>query len=199
MYLGVDNSKLNNMKTLTVLILAIFVSFSTIAQETDTTAVQQNETQKPKQGLDRSRIYYGGYVTLNFGSGYNVIGATPMVAYKLTPKLSTGVQVSYEHINYKDYSEYSGSNYGASIFSRYRVTPRLYAHAEFELMSYKWKYSDGDSRKTVPMLLLGGGFSQPVSRNTWLTAQVLFDVLNNENSPYKDWEPYFSLGFGVGF
>lgn len=187
------------MKVIALILFAFTISATVTAQQTDSTAVQQNETQMPKQGLDRSRIYYGGYVTLNFGSGYSVIGATPMVAYKLTPKLSTGVQVSYEHINYKDYSEYSGSNYGASIFSRYRVTPRFYAHAEFELMSYKWKYSDGDKRKTVPMLLLGGGLSQPISRNTWLNAQVLFDVLNNENSPYKDWEPYFSLGFGVGF
>ncbi len=187
------------MKTLPILFLMLLFSFATIAQETDTTAVQQDETKAPKPGLDKSRIYYGGYVTLNFGSGYNVIGAQPMIAYKLTPKLSTGVQVSYEHVNYKDYSEYSGSNYGASIFSRYRVTPRFYAHAEFELMSYKWNYSDGDTRKTVPMLLLGGGLSQPISRNTWLNAQVLFDVLNNENSPYKNWEPYFSLGVGIGF
>ena len=67
-------------------------------------------------------------------------------------------------------------------------------------MSYKWFYDDRDGdRKVAPMFFVGGGYSQPISRNTWLNAQVLFDVLNHENSPYKDWEPYFSLGIGVGF
>jgi hypothetical protein len=41
--------------------------------------------------------------------------------------------------------------------------------------------------------------SQPISGNTWFTAEVLFDVIQNENSPYKNWEPFFSVGFGVGF
>jgi hypothetical protein len=29
--------------------------------------------------------------------------------------------------------------------------------------------------------------------------QVLFDVLQNNDSPYDDWEPFFSIGIGVGF
>ena len=183
------------MKSLTLILIISLLSLVSYGQVNDSTQVA--EAQKPK--LDRNKIYYGGYVTMNFSRDYSVVGAQPMVAYKLTPKLSTGVQVNYEYINYKDFDDYSGSNYGASVFSRYRFTPRFYGHAEFELMSYKWLYSDGDTRKTAPMLYLGGGFSQPISKNTWFTAQVLFDVLNHENSPYKDWEPYFSVGVGVGF
>lgn len=183
------------MKALTLVLIVFFLSLVSYGQVTDSTQVA--EVQKPK--LDRSKIYYGGYITMNFGSNYSVVGARPMLAYKLTPKFSMGVQVTYEYINNKYYEDYSGSNYGGSVFSRYRFTPRLYGHTEFQLMSYKWIYLDGDSRKTVPMLYVGGGYSQPISKNTWLNAQVLFDVLNNENSPYKDWQPYFSVGVGVGF
>ncbi|NOR74910.1 MAG: hypothetical protein GQ525_07105 [Draconibacterium sp.] len=155
----------------------------------------------PRPELDKSRIYYGGYVTMNFSSNYSVIGAQPMLAYKLTPKLSIGTQLSYEYVNDKRYQiDQSGSNYGISVFSRYRVMPRLYAHTEFSLMSYKWFYSDGsDDRKMAPMFFVGGGYSQPISKNVYLNAQVLFDVLNHENSPYNDWDPYFSIGIGVGF
>jgi len=32
-----------------------------------------------------------------------------------------------------------------------------------------------------------------------LNIQVLFDVLQNSNSPYNRWEPFYSVGFGVGF
>ncbi len=191
------------MKLIYLLTLALLISVVSFAQETDTTQVAQQtaENKVPKPKLDRSRIYYGGYVTMNFSKNYSVIGAQPLVAYKLTPKLSLGGQFSYEYISDKRYNlEQNGSNYGFSIFTRYRVTPRLYAHTEFEMMSYKWFYSDGkDERKWAPMFYVGGGYSQPISKNVWLNAQVLFDVLNHKNSPYNDWEPYFSIGVGVGF
>ena len=191
------------MKLIYLLTLALFISVAVFAQETDTTKVEQQpvESELPKPKLDKSRIYYGGYVTMNFSKNYSVFGAQPMVAYKLTPKLSIGTQLSYEYITDKRYSyEHTGSNYGISIFSRYRVVPRLYAHTEFSMMSYKWFYSDGsDDRKWAPIFYVGGGYSQPISKNVYLNAQVLFDVLNHENSPYNDWEPYFSLGIGVGF
>ena len=191
------------MKFSYILILALFISGTVFAQESDTTKVEQQtaENELPKPKIDKSRIYYGGYVTMNFSKNYSVIGAQPMVAYKLTPKLSVGMQFAYEYISDKRYSfEQNGSNYGFSIFSRLRVTQRLYAHTEFEMMSYKWFYSDGsDDRKWAPIFYVGGGYSQPISKNVWLNAQVLFDVLNHENSPYKDWEPYFSIGIGVGF
>ncbi|WP_297095214.1 hypothetical protein [uncultured Draconibacterium sp.] len=186
------------MKISFLLVVLLIFSASLFAQVQDTTVVdQQEETTLPKPKLDKSRIYYGGYVSMNFSKNYSVIGAQPLVAYKLTPKLSAGTQVSYEYVSYGNDEDRNGSNYGASIFSRYRVTPRLYAHTEFELMSYKFYFPE--DRKLVPMFYVGGGYSQPISRNTWLNAQVLFDVLNHENSPYKDWEPYFSIGVGVGF
>lgn len=191
------------MKLIYLFALALFISVSVSAQESDTTKVEQQpvENKMPRPELDKSRIYYGGYVTLNFSSNYSVIGAQPLLAYKLTPKLSIGTQLSYEYVNDKRYKiDQSGSNYGFSVFSRYRVMPRLYAHTEFSLMSYKWFYSDGsDDRKMAPMFFVGGGYSQPISKNVYLNAQVLFDVLNHENSPYNDWDPYFSIGIGVGF
>ena len=151
--------------------------------------------------VDKNRIYYGGYLNMNFGKYYSIIGAQPLVAYKINPKLSVGTQLSFEYISDSRYAaNQNGANYGASIFSRYRLSPYFYVHSEFSLMSYKWFYNDGsDERKLAPMLYVGGGLSQPVSENVWINAQVLFDVLNHENSPYKEWEPYYSIGFGVGF
>ena len=43
------------------------------------------------------------------------------------------------------------------------------------------------------------GFVQPIGRNTVAYAEVLFDVLQDEKSPYKSGEPFFSIGVGVGF
>ena len=218
------------MKILIILLLSFFVYHSVWSQDTvriesvkvdtvkvetlrvDTVFVQpakpdpvmqtNQEVAQPqkKSTLNPNKMYFGGYANLSFGS-YTVLGIEPMVGYKLTPKFSVGGKLSYEYISDKRYNEdYSGSNYGISVFSRYRLTQRVYTHVEYSAMNYKLYNISGDSnREWVSFLFVGGGFSQPVTKNTWLTAEVLFDVLQNENSPYKNWEPFFSVGFGVGF
>ena len=146
----------------------------------------------------RERIYYGGTVTLSFGNATR-IGVAPMLAYKLTPKLSAGVEVGYEYVNYDDFDQ-SSHNYGGSVFGRYRLIPQLYAHAEYQLVNYDIPTGiDTSARETVPFLLVGGGFCKQVAPNTWGYVEVLVDVLQDDQSPYEDWDPVVSIGVGVGF
>jgi len=143
------------------------------------------------------RIYYGGTVSLGFGSTTS-IGIYPMLGYKLTPKLSAGVKVGYEYLSY-DGGE-STHNYGGSVFGNYRIGRSLYAHAEYQSINYEVFSGLGESdREWVPFMLVGGGFYKPISPRTSLYAEVLFDVLQDERSPYDDWEPIVSFGVGVGF
>jgi len=208
------------MKNFCLLILLSVFSFAGFAQDTirreaspfDTLLFEnvsddsvKNESGLPVNGSQiqkpsEKKVYYGGYLSLSFGS-YTSIGVEPLLAYKLTPRYSVGTKLTYEYIHYKEGSyTYEESNYGFSLFTRLRVTQGLYTHFEYSSMNYKFYDDLGQSeRKWVPFLFLGGGLSQPVSKNTWLNAQVLFDVLQNENSPYKDWAPFYSVGFGVGF
>ena len=208
------------MKSIGLIILFFLFCFTGFAQDTvrfkevqfdslffenvpvDTVIVSTEKSAKKSQSQKPavSKIYYGGYLNLSFGS-FTAIGVEPMFAYKVTPKLSTGTKLKYEYLHYKEGSYvYEENNFGFSLFTRFRVTPQFYAHAEFASQNYKF-YNDFDEgeRKWVPFLFLGGGYSVPISYNTWLTTEVLFDVLQNENSPYKNWEPFFSVGFGVGF
>ena len=193
------------MKICQLVLFLLLISTGCLAQDTivvksDTTnvyKVARQEAPRPKE----SQFYYGGYISLTFGS-YTVVGAEPLIGYKFTPKLSAGAILSYEYISDNTYPgyHYNSSNYGASVFGRYRVIPEFYFHTEFSEMSYETNYSDGNSdRFWVPLLFLGGGYSQQISRNTWMNAQILFDVIQNEHSPYKDWAPFYSVGFGVGF
>ena len=124
-----------------------------------------------------------------------------MIGYKITPKLSGGLKIGYEYVSDNRYSSnYQTSNYGGSIFARYRVIPRLDAHVEYEQINYELYNFDGTSnREWVPFLYVGGGYSQPIGRNVWLTAQVLFDVLQDERSPYNRWDPVFSVGVAANF
>ena len=145
------------------------------------------------------RIYFGGNIGLMFGD-YTLIGIYPLVGYKFTQKLSCGTKISYEYIHDKRYSTtYETSTYGGSLFSRYRIIPQIYTHVEFAEMNYELFYTFESKREWVPFLFVGAGISQPIGRNSWMNIQVLFDILQDEHSPYKKGEPFYSVGFGIGF
>ena len=197
---------------LSFLMITLLVAGASFGQETDTSqvATQQEEQQQQEQQQQKpvkqqqapiyKRVYFGGYMSLTVGS-YTRIGVYPLLGYKFTPKLSGGLKIGYEYVQDKRYaSTYTSSNYGGSIFARYRLIPRLYFHVEYEYFSYELYNFDGTSnREWVPFLYLGGGYSQPIGKNVWLNAQVLFDVLQDERSPYSNWAPIFSVGVAAGF
>ena len=181
---------------LTTLLCLLILGGSVLAQD----SIQSDSpAPQPKQDIGQ-RIYYGGSIGLTFGS-YTRIGVYPLVGYKITPKLSAGIKLGYEYIKDNRYAtQYETSNYGASLFTRYRIIPQLYAHVEFAGLNYELYNPLGESqREWVPFLLVGGGYSQPVGPRTWLNVEVLFDVLQNEKSPYSAWTPIVSVGVGVGF
>ncbi len=160
-----------------------------------------------KPNPQQNRWYYGGNVGFNFWNNYFYLSVQPLVGYKVTPKFSLGGKLAYSYISDKRINPtFNSHNFGGSIFARYRVVPQFYLHGEFvytsfdqitgfDLQSNKWM----SERVWVPFLLLGGGVSQKVGPNVWIFAEVLVDVLNDKNSPYKEWDPFVSFGAGVGF
>lgn len=169
-----------------------------VAAVPPTTAPPVQSAQSSKPPL-RDRVYFGGSVVFSMGGEVSTIGVYPMVAYKLKPKWSVGLEAGYEHVEYDDFDQ-SADNYGGSLFTRYRLVPRVYAHAEYQMVNYEIFTSPTTSdREWVPFLLLGGGLSTMVGPRTWAYVEVLVDVLQDSSSPYDDWEPFVSVGVGVGF
>jgi hypothetical protein len=173
------------------------------AQEADTTQLVEEVDQPAKpvkvKPESQQKFFYGGNLGVSFGQ-YTMVGIYPLLGYNLTPKFSLGVKFIYEYISDKRYAEtYTSSNYGGSLFARFRIIPPLYLHAEYSQMSYDLYNGQGESSRTsVPFVFVGAGYRQSLGGAVWLNAQVLFDVLQDSNSPYSSWEPFFSLGFGVG-
>jgi hypothetical protein len=192
-----------------VLLLTGFLISSVYAEENTLTKSTTSSSQTTQPPAAESKWYYGGNIGFSFWNDYFYLGVYPLVGYKVTPKLSLGAKIGYAYISddrYEPFPALNTSNYGASIFSRYRIIPQLYAHAEFAYWSYENISSFNTLNNTynterywVPYLLLGGGYSQNIGPNVWLFAEVLFDVINDENSPYESGEPFISFGAGVGF
>jgi hypothetical protein len=200
------------MKKITELFLAVVVSgglqvfaeddalsADTIGANTQPVAKSKKTSAKPKTNF-KNNIFYGGYINLSFGS-YKVIGIEPMIGYKLTPKFAAGLKLRYDYIEDDRYAQsYTTSTYGGSIFGRYLLTPKFYAQVEAATYNYEYFYFNGGSeREWVPFLLMGGGLIQPLGEHSWMNVQIMFDVWQDDSSPYDDWQPFFSLGIGTGF
>ncbi len=155
--------------------------------------VPEAQAQRPASGEGGSGVYYGGSVTVSF-SGATRVGVFPMVGYALTPRLSLGAKVGYEYVNYHDI-DFNAHNYGAGAFARYRLVPQLYLHGEYQMISFDRPLD----RDWVPFLLFGGGFVQRLSPRASAYVEVLFDVLQDDGSPYDDWQPVVSVGIAAGF
>ena len=155
----------------------------------------------------KSKIYYGGNIGFSFWNDYFYVSIQPLIAYKVTPQFSVGGRLGYSYISddRSSFGNVKSHNYGASVFTRYRIIPKIYAHAEFvyastERHTFNFLQQQFNSERVwVPYFLLGGGYSQQISPNVWGYVEVLFDVIQDENSIYGNWDPLVSVGVGVGF
>jgi hypothetical protein len=205
------------MRQIISVLCFLFVA-TAFAQKTDSVTVAKDtvnlEEQTPpppsNQQSTASKWYYGGTVGFNFWGDYFYLSVNPIVGYNISPKFSVGGKVQYAYINDSRYDplELTSHNYGAGLFARFRPIYQIYLHAEFDYASYEnytvytpilgEPYAESE-RNWVPFLLLGGGFVQHVGPNASVYVEVLFDVIQDENSPYEDWDPIISIGGGVGF
>lgn len=192
------------MRTTTILLFALLLGpgVSTAQDYAQDPAPPKASTEKKDPRPLKDRLYFGGGVNLMFGTVTN-LGVSPMVGYKVDQKgkWSSGIIVNYNYFSDNRYNpKYESSTYGGSLFTRYRVIPQLFVHAEYNQQNYELynPFSDVGRREWVPFLLLGGGYAQPVGGNSFITFQALWDVIQDPRSPYGG-QPWITGGVGVGF
>ncbi len=152
-----------------------------------------------------NRIFVGGDIGATFGD-YTQISINPLIGYRFSNEVSTGLQFVYNHswqyINKDQVNQTTlqSNTYGGNVFLQYNPIPSFYMKGEFEYDSYTNYTTTQGTKETnaVPFLFLGAGYSTPLSKNSTLNAGIKVDVLNNENSPYEDFTPFFYVGAGIG-
>ncbi|MCD6064432.1 MAG: hypothetical protein K0R82_2343 [Flavipsychrobacter sp.] len=180
-----------------------------------------NEEKKAAdRGFDKSKLIFGGGFTFGAGNGIFNAGIWPIVGYRVTEKFSVGVGLGYEYLSAKNYwmirhpvtlvDEYYSlkvSIYRGSIWARHIIWNNIFAHVEPEinLWNARRPYYDGNPPEvkkrnesfTVPRALVGGGIRQPIGDRSSLVVMVLYDVIQDDKSPYSPLDIRF--GFNVGF
>ena len=176
-------------------LISVFVSGIAAAQE------QTPPPQLPEQKENFwDKIYIGGNFGLQFGTT-TVINVSPQVGYRVTDKFVPGIGVTYIYYNFKDpysNSRYETNIYGGSVFGKYFFTQNLFAHVEYEELNLPGYdiYLQRYSRLWVPSFFVGGGYNQPLGQRGFIQLMILFEVLQDRNSPYYQNNPVVRIGFG---
>lgn len=197
------------MKRYIVFVLFILLSALTasplLAQYENTSGKkQEGKVIKKQQKPIVRRWFTGGMIGAGFSSYSSYVEIAPIVGYKITPDFHVGTRITYIYNSYKVYTgpttekRINLNHYGASLFARYIFFKFLFAHVEYEALNFDYyDYTIGQhDRRWVNSLFVGGGLYQKVGGRGFMTFAVLFNLLDNQYSPYSN--PIFRIGFGIG-
>jgi hypothetical protein len=167
---------------------------------------QWGEEEMAEKPSIKDRMFFGGGFGMSFSSDYDFFSISPIIGYRLSPKVATGLSITYRYTNYKYVTpNVSTNDYGVSPFIRYQFYGPLFLHAEYEYLNYEYITYTGESvRESFSSFMAGGGFFQPVGRRAGIYISVLYNFsYRNPTSPY-DYYPYSSplvvrAGITAGF
>ncbi len=162
---------------------------------------QEGKVNKKQQQPKVNRWFAGGMIGAGFSSYSSYVEVSPLVGYKVTSDFHVGTRLTYIYNGFRycdNCPKYNTHNYGGSLFARYIFLRFLMAHVEYELLSRNYfDRNDVSQRITISSLFLGGGIYQSIGGKGFMSFMILFNVLDNEYSPYAN--PMFRIGFGMGF
>jgi len=138
------------------------------------------------------RIFMGGGMGASFNSYTDFVSVSPMIGYRVSQRLATGIGLQYRYTSYKQFNpKLTTDDYGASLFARFMLFGPVFLHAEFEHLNYEFPGSTpGETlRKDFNSVLAGGGFFQPLGRRAGFYATLLYNF-SYQNSYNYSYYPY---------
>jgi hypothetical protein len=172
---------------------------------------QDEEEQEEKRGFKKENLFTGGSVSISFGNNTTILGANPVLGYRIADFIDAGIAINYLYgsVRYPGGDKVRQHTYGGGIFTRLFPINFLFGQAQFEHNFMAAKYISGGStvakaNTSVNSMLVGGGIAQGrVSgfNDGFVYFSILFDVSGNENSPYTDYagkaRPLYRVGMNI--
>lgn len=145
------------------------------------------------------RLIFGGNIGLQFGR-YTFVDISPLVGYKVTDQLIMGLGATYIYYSVDDFPyKYSTNIFGGRAFTKYYLMENLFAHVEYEILNMEvlddltYKLV----RTNIPSLFVGGGYRQMMGERSAFELLLLYNLMEERNSPYQN--PIIRAGFVFGF
>lgn len=179
------------MKSFVIILSIILLTISS------TLSAQQNYSEN-----NGKRLFTGGGFGLQFGTE-TIIDVSPIIGYKVTDRFHIGLGGKYQYYRYKNrIYDFSTSIYGGSAFSRFYLFEDIFAHGEYEVLSYDaslvyYLNPNDNSRILVESILLGGGYRQRITTNSSFIFLLLWNFNETEYTLYNN--PIIRIGINVDF
>ncbi len=155
------------------------------------------------------RLVFGGSLGAQFGTNTQV-NLSPIIGYRATEKLTTGIGVTYIYYKYKYYTVTNqtlteeDNIWGGSLWAEYRVIPQAFLHVEPGFLNLSVPKLDANNyyygettRDNIYQFLVGGGYYQAIGNNAGMQFSILWDLVDEKYSPYEN--PIIRIGFAAGF
>jgi hypothetical protein len=177
----------------------LLIFFSIILLYIPQLKAQAEEEPSVREMKVRERIFVGGFIGLQFGTS-TVINISPVIGYRITNRFSAGLGGTYQYYNDKFFGQSNTMHIiGYSFFSRFRVIPRAFLHAEYERLRLNSRFDDPNFETGnyfwEENFFLGGGYRQPLSDRMTLNLMLLYNFNSKSKVYYQN--PIFRFGIDV--
>jgi len=162
----------------------------------------QTDKQTPIKSSFFNNVFTGGNLGIQFGT-QTIIEISPIVGYRITNRITTGLGVSYRYYRLNDNNYiFKTTIYGGSIFARYYILDNIFIHGEYEVLNLETAFFDPNSlihkksRFWIGSMLGGGGYRQAIGAKSFINLMVLYNFNETPFSPYHN--PVIKIGIDLG-
>ena len=159
----------------------------------------QNGNEISERSSLRDRLFFGGNLGAAFGD-VTFVEVAPLVGYRVTDKLSAGLQVQYRYRKDKRTTpDLEASDYGFNLFTRYNLFAPFFLQAEYEYLSFEFfdVRERAFSRDGLSSVLLGGGIAQPLGNRGFFVLTALYNITYDDNDLTNPYDSPLVLRAGV--
>lgn len=160
---------------------------------------QDKEQEEGHKGFRKDNLFTGGGISLGFSNYSFLVGASPVLGYRLADWVDAGIVINYQYNSLRDYPyidyKQRQSLYGGGAFARLFPLPFLFAQGQFEHNFIHQKIigppgvGNSTYNTSANSFLIGVGYMQGRMRgfnSPGYYISILWDVSRDANSPYTD-------------
>src|SRR5262245_44648972 len=98
--------------------------------------VAQDEEVEEKKGFKKENMFSGGGISLSFFYNTFLVGASPVLGYRIADWIDAGIVANYQYSSIRDYPSFDDktrqSIYGGGAFTRLYPVHFLFAQVQYE-------------------------------------------------------------------